>query len=253
MIQIIGMGMGLPQITAEASEALRGCDYIIAASKRDDDGLLALRREVCRAYDLLLVVVPDRERDRVSMSSTGETGSTGGGTMSAAYETSVQDWHATRVAAYRDVIATHAGRPGFLVWGDPALYDSTIRIVRELDPDYSVVPGISAPQLLAARHRMVLHEVGQPVLITTQRRLASSIAGGAENLVVMLTSGLSDDLIAEAGIADWQIWWGANLGTPSERLIAGRVGDVAEQIRTSRAAARAEAGWVMDLFLVRRP
>lgn len=242
MIQIIGIGMGLGQITTEAAAALRQCDYIIAASKREDDGLLALRREVCHAYDLPLIVVPDPERDRVSTGSTTE-----------AYEDSVQDWHAARVAAYRDVIATHAGRPGFLVWGDPALYDSTIRIVRELDDDYSVIAGISAPQLLAARHRIVLHEVGQPVLITTQRRLASAVAGGASNAVVMLTSGFSDDLVDEAGIGDWQIWWGANLGTPSERLVSGRVASIAGEIRAARDAAKADAGWVMDLYLVRRP
>jgi precorrin-6A synthase len=233
MIRVIGMGMGPSQITAEAAEALRGCDYVIAASKREDDGLLALRREVCHAYDLPLVVVPDPERDRDDP---------------ADYPGAVKDWHQARVSAYREVIATHAGRPGFLVWGDPALYDSTIRIVRELDDDYTVVAGISAPQLLAARHRIVLHEVGQPVLITTQRRLAAAVAGGAENIVVMLTSGFSSD-----GVEDWQVWWGANLGTPSERLVSGRVADVADAIGQARDAARAEAGWVMDLFLIRKP
>lgn len=241
MIQVIGIGMGLGQITAEAAEALRGCDYVIAASKRDDDGLLALRSEVCDAYDLPLVVVPDPERDRDASSvASGE-----------AYVDAVQDWHTARVNAYREVISTRAGRPGFLVWGDPALYDSTIRIVRELDEDYTVVAGVSAPQLLAARHRIVLHEVGQPVLITTQRRLASAIADGAQNVVVMLTSGFPDDLAAQ--IADWQIWWGANLGVPSQRLVSGRVADVADQIRAARDAAKADAGWVMDLYLVRKP
>lgn len=242
MIQVIGIGMGLGQITTEAAAALRECDYIVAAAKREDDGLLALRREVCHAYDLPLIVVPDPERDRVPTGST-----------TRAYVESVRDWHAARVAAYRDVIATHAGRPGFLVWGDPALYDSTIRIVSELDDDYTVVAGISAPQLLAARHRIVLHEVGHSVLVTTQRRLAAAVSDGATNAVVMLTSGFPDELIVEAGIADWQIWWAANLGTTSERLVSGRVSDVAGEIRAARAAAKAEAGWVMDLYLVRRP
>ena len=243
MIQVIGIGMGLSQVTAEAAAALRGCDYIIAASKREDDGLLALRSEVCDAYDLPLIVVPDPERDRDPESVKA----------GSAYVGAVKDWHSARVAAYREVIATRAGRPGFLVWGDPALYDSTIRIVRELDDDYTVIAGVSAPQLLAARHRIVLHEVGQPVLITTQRRLASAVAAGAENAVVMLTSGFSDELVAEAGIADWQIWWGANLGVPSERLVSGRVADVAGDIRAARDAAKADAGWVMDLYLVRKP
>lgn len=234
MIKVLGIGMGLHQITAEVAEALRTCDYVIAASKRDDDELLAVRREVCDAYGLPLVAVPDPQRDREPVGDGG-------------YVTAVVDWHHARVEAYRQVIEERGGTPAFLVWGDPALYDSTIRIVRELDPDYEVLAGISAPQLLAARHRIVLHEVGQPVLITTQRQLAAAVAGGAENVVVMLTSGFSEE-----GIADWTIWWGANLGTPSERLVSGLVGEVADEIRAARESVKAEAGWVMDLFLVRR-
>jgi precorrin-6A synthase len=233
MIRVLGMGTGLHQITPEVADALRASDYVIAASKRDDDGLLALRREVCEAYDLPLIVVPDPERDRDDP---------------ADYPRAVADWHRARVEAYRKVLHARGGEPAFLVWGDPALYDSTIRIVRDLDPDYEVLPGVSAPQLLAARHRIVLHEVGQPVLITTQRRLPSAVAEGATNVVVMLTSGF-----VEAGIEDWRIWWGANLGTRSERLVCGLVGEVADDIRAARAAAKAQAGWVMDLFLVRRP
>ena len=233
MISVIGIGMGPSQLTAEAASALGSCDYILAASKGSDDGLLAIRSAVCDAYDLPLIVVPDPERDRDAP---------------ADYARAVTDWHAARVDAYREVIATHAGRPGFLVWGDPSLYDSTIRIVRELDPSFTVVPGVSAPQLLAARHRIVLHEIGQPVLITTQRRLPSAVVEGASNIVVMLTSGFSPE-----GIEDWQIWWGANLGVPSERLVSGRVSEVAASIREAREAAKAEAGWVMDLYLVRKP
>ena len=45
-ISVIGMGMGLSQLTAEAVAALQECDYVIAASKSADDGLLALRRRL---------------------------------------------------------------------------------------------------------------------------------------------------------------------------------------------------------------
>lgn len=232
MIRVVGTGMGPTQMTAEASAALRECDYVIAASKRADDELLAIRRAICEAHRVPLVVVPDPERDRDDPSD---------------YAGAVVDWHRARIAAYQAVIEEQGGTPGFLVWGDPALYDSTIRIVRELDPDFVVYPGVSAPQMLAARHRIVLHEVGQPVLITTQRRLAEAIADGAENIVVMLTSGFATD-----GIEDWQIWWGANLGTPYERLVCGRVDEVADEIREAREAAQTAAGWVMDVLLVRK-
>ena len=54
------------------------------------------------------------------------------------------------------------------------------------------------------------------------------------------------------GLDDWQIWWGANLGTASEELVAGRVGDVLADVDAARVRARAAAGWVMDVFLLRR-
>ena len=69
-----------------------------------------------------------------------------------------------RAAAYAEVIRRElpdGGTVGFLVWGDPALYDSTIRIVESVAalgrrPATDVVPGISSVQLLAARHQIML-------------------------------------------------------------------------------------------------
>jgi precorrin-6A synthase len=233
VIRILGIGMGLQHVTPEVADALRECDYVIAASKREDDDLLAVRREICEAHGVDLVTVLDPKRDREPVGDGG-------------YITTVADWHEARVAAYRAVIAERGGTAGFLVWGDPSLYDSTIRIVEQLGVDYDVLPGIAAPQLLAAAHRVVLHGIGEPVVHTTERRLPEAVAAGAENVVVMLTSGF-----APVDVDDWQVFWGANLGTTSQRLVSGRVGDVAEEIRTARAEARAEAGWVMDLYLLR--
>jgi precorrin-6A synthase len=232
VVRVVGIGMGPQHVTPEATAALRASTYVVAAAKRDDDPLLAVRREVAAAHGLEVVAVPDPERDR----SPDD------------YDRAVRDWHEARVAAYREVLAERDGDPAFLVWGDPALYDSTIRVVSSLGLPYEVVAGISAPQLLAARHGIVLHEVGAPVHVTTERRLAADVAAGQTNLLVMLTSGTELD-----GLDDWSIWWGANLGAPSERLVHGRVGDVRAALADARAAARGEAGWVMDAFLVRAP
>ena len=237
IIRVVGIGMGLQHVTPEAAAALRASAYVVAAAKRADDPLLAVRRAVCEAHGLELVAVPDPERDRDDP---------------ADYPGAVRDWHAARTAAWADAITERDGDPAFLVWGDPALYDSTIRVVdavaERLGASVEVVAGVSAPQLLAARHRVVLHEVGQPVHITTERRLRADVEAGQRNLVVMLTSGV--DL---AGLDDWSVWWGANLGAAGEALVAGRVGDVAASIETARERSRAEAGWVMDLYLLRAP
>ncbi|THI96133.1 MULTISPECIES: precorrin 6A synthase [Nocardioides] len=227
--------MGPQHVTPEVAAALRDCDYAVAVEKRTDDPLLAVRRAVCEAHGVQLVVVPDPARDRAP------------GLSAAGYERAVSDWYDARLAAYRGVLAERGGVAAFLVWGDPSLYDGTIRVVEELGVPYDVLPGISAPQVLAARHRIVLHDVGAPVHVTTARRLRDDAAAGQGNLVVMLTAGV--DL---GGFEDWQIWWGANLGGVGERLVGGRVGDVLEELVAAREAAKAEAGWVMDLFLLRR-
>ena len=55
------------------------------------------------------------------------------------------------------------------------------------------------------------------------------------------------------GLDDWHVWWGANLGTDSEYLITGVAGEAAVGIADARERVRAESGWVMDVYLLRRP
>lgn len=236
-VRVIGVGMGPQHVTREAANALRTVDYVLAFAKGEDDPLLEVRAQVCRAYgDPPLVVVSDPPRDRDDPDD---------------YARAVHDWHEARVTAHLRVLDERPGDVGMLVWGDPSLYDSTLRIVeamaQRVDLEIDVTPGISAPQLLAARHRIVLHEVGRPVHVTTGRRLREAIEQGQDNVVVMLNRTL--DLV---GLEDWRIWWGANLGTPSEELLSGRVGDVLPAVEEARERARAAAGWVMDLYLLRR-
>lgn len=236
-VRIIGIGCHSGQLTGEAVAALRSVDYVIAADKGADDPLLGLRRALCEEYGVPLVAVPDPERDRDDP---------------ADYRGAVRDWHDARTTAYEQVLRRRPGDVGFLVWGDPAYYDSTIRVVERLaarlDLDHDVIPGISALSLLAARHRIVLHDVGRPVLVTTGRRLAGEVAAGHDHLVVMLDGRLT----AAELEGDWDIWWGANLGAPSEALVAGRLADVVDPIRRARDRARASAGWVMDTYLLSR-
>ncbi len=238
-VRILGIGMGPRHVTREVADALRGCDYAVAARKSEDDGLLALRQAVCDEYGLPLVAVPDPARDRDDP---------------ADYAAAVAAWHEARVAAYERVLGERGGTAAFLVWGDPSLYDSTLRIVERIAArgavavEYDVLPGVSAPQLLAARHRIVLHEVGRPVHVTPARRLREAVDAGQDNIVVMLGGEL--DL---TGLEHWSIWWGANMGTDTEELVSGRVGGVLLDIAARRRRTRARAGWMMDAALLRRP
>jgi len=168
------------------------------------------------------------------------------------YTAAVADWHAARARLWADAIETELGADGvgaFLAWGDPSLYDSTLRILDQVaehvELSYDVIPGITAVQALTARHRILLNDVGEPVLITTGRQLRShGLTGSA---VVML-----DGDCAFLGCPpETRIWWGAYLGTDDELLVAGTVGEVGERIATLRADARARHGWIMDTYLLR--
>jgi precorrin-6A synthase len=248
-VRILGVGMGPQHVTPEVAEALRSVDYVLAADKGSDgdhDGLLALRRAIVEAHtdgSVDIVGVRDPPRDRAADLNA------------AGYQRAVTDWHDARAAAYADVLRRREGSAAFLVLGDPSLYDSTIRVVEKIQQlgvpvEFDVLPGISALQLLAARHRIVLHEVGRSVHITTARLLQDAVAAGQDNIVTMLNP--PPERLDLTGLDDWSVWWAANLGAAGERLISGRLGDVTGQIADARERARADTGWVMDIYLLRR-
>ncbi len=247
-VQIIGIGAGSPDhVTQQAISALGEVDVFLVADKgASKDELVALRRAICERFipadhDYDFVTVPDPQRGADATRGT------------AAYEQGVADWHAARADAYARIID---GLPpqtvvGFLVWGDPAFYDSTIRIVDAValrtPLDVRVVPGISAFQALAAAHGVVLHDVGQPVHITTGRRLLAEWRPDLGTVVVMLDGGLACREIVSVA-PDLVIRWGAYVGMPQQQLRSGRLADVIEELVTLRAALRNEHGWVMDVY-----
>jgi precorrin-6A synthase len=193
-----------------------------------------------------VVEARDPERDRAA-----------GG---AAYSPAVGDWRSARAEIYERLISRELGEEetgAFLVWGDPALYDSTLGILQEVharggtDFTWDVIPGISSVSALAARHRTGLNQVGRPVHITTGRRLAEhGLPEGVDDVVVMLDAHQAFGRLA--GQEDLDIHWGAYLGTPDEILVSGRLAEVAGLIRATRAEARARKGWIMDTYLLRR-
>ncbi len=221
-VRLIGIGTGHPdQVTVEAVQALRSCDAFLVPDKAD--GAEAATEELVRAREGVLhrhvgagarlVTFDDPPRDRQPHTD-------------ASYQQAVDDWHDARAAAFGAAITAtvpEGGTVGLLVWGDPAFYDSTIRVLDRIvatgaDVTYDVVPGIGAVSVLAARHRLVLNTVGSSVTVTTGRRLLDEVAAGRDNLVVMLDGSLTCSHLDGAA---WDIWWGANLGT-CRGVAAGR-------------------------------
>jgi precorrin-6A synthase len=144
---------------------------------------------------------------------------------------------------------------GFLVWGDPTLYDSTIRIIEAIAQEgrhqleYEVIPGITSVQALAAKHKTTLNRIGQSVEITTGRKIAAGFPDDADSVVVMLDAGDSYKRFADQDI---DIYWGAYVGMPDEILVSGKLSDVVHDIERMRTDARRANGWIMDSYLMRR-
>ncbi|MEE4686217.1 precorrin-6A synthase (deacetylating) [Pseudomonas alliivorans] len=248
-ILLIGMGAGDPeQITVQAINALNRANAVFLLDKGyADDDLLQVRKAICERYithtDYRLVQVQDPRRENDPYG----------------YERGVEHWHEQRAILFERLIGDELGENAvgaFLVWGDPALYDSTMRILdrvlargREV-LEYQVIPGITSVQALVASHRIPLNRIGEPLLITTGRRLAASPEDEPDNTVVMLDAHCTFDRFVGKGL---DIYWGAYLGTQDEILVSGRLDDVCEQIKRLRAEARQRKGWVMDTYLLRRP
>lgn len=248
-IIVIGIGAGNPDyLTVQAITALNEASVFFVVDKGDTKAdLLDLRAEICRRFidgdDYRIVSIEEPARDRGA----------------AGYRGAVSDWHAARAARFEEAILSELPEDGcgaFLVWGDPCLYDSTLRVIDRILAngrvgfDYRVVPGITSVQALAAEHRIPLNRIGEPVHITTGRRIADGMPAELDAAVVMLDAGL-----ACAGLADpeLEIFWGAFLGTPDQVVASGRVVEVAAEIAERKRRLRAEHGWIMDTYLLRRP
>ncbi len=248
-ILIIGIGAGNPEhITIQAVNALRQVDVFFVTDKgAGKEDLMRLRTQLCERYipepRYRTIEVKDPQRDR----------------SASDYESAVEAWHEQRAAIYAALIREQLGENecgGFLVWGDPALYDSTIRIIGDIAArgdvalDYEVIPGISSIQVLAARHRIPLNQIGAPVQITTGRRLAENPGLHSGDAVVLL-----DGECAFNDVTDRQteIYWGAYLGTAQEILLSGTLREVAARIESVRSEARERNGWIMDTYLLRKP
>ena len=250
-IKIIGVGAGDPShVTMQAVEALNTVDVFFLMEKGPSkDELLALRREVCRRY-----IRPDRTY-RFAEGTTPERDR-----GAADYLAAVDDLNDRKGAAVERLIAEEMADgecAGYLAWGDPALYDSTIRIIRTIaergrhDIVWEVIPGVSSLQALTARHKVTLNSIGRPVLITTGRRLAADgFPAGTDSVAVMLDA--ENSFLAFRDDPSVEIYWGAYVGAANEILIAGPVAEVADEIVRRRAEARAANGWIMDSYLLRR-
>lgn len=246
-VHVIGIGSGDPeQLTLQAVRVLADLDVVLIVDKgRPTDELVEVRREICRRHitrPYRLVDIPEQSRERAA----------------ADYPGAVADWYDLRAIAFEEALRTSVEpgeNAGILVWGDPALYDSTLRVLDRVrtrgvvEFEVKVVPGITSLQVLAAAHRVTFTGVGEPVHVTTGRRLLGGMPDGLDDVLVMLDGSGAFEKLTDPDI---DIYWGAYLGMPDELLVAGDLQERKAEIAELRAAARDRKGWIMDSYLLRR-
>jgi precorrin-6A synthase len=245
-VYVIGIGAGNPEyITVQAVKALNQVDVFFFPDKGEaKEELVRLRKEICGRYienpRYRIVEAVDPVRDPAIED----------------YTERVEHWHHQRLLLYEELLQRELGKGqcgGFLVWGDPSLYDSTLRIIHQLTArenitfDYEVIPGITSIQALAAGHKIPLHGIGESVLITTGRNLVNDLSTREDNTIVMLDGQCAFKNIPDD---DLTIFWGAYLGMEDEILVSGTLSETSEKIEAVRNEERARKGWIMDTYLL---
>jgi precorrin-6A synthase len=247
-VLVIGIGAGNPDfITIQAINAMNRVDVFFIPDKGIEKADLSRVRRLIidrhvrdRPFRTVEYQVPSRCRE------------------SEDYEGTVSAWHADIADTFGRMILEELGEfevGAFLVWGDPTLYDSTLRILEHLraqggfELDYDVIPGISSVQALAAQHRVALNAVGRAVLITNGRELATGFPDKVDSVMVLLNA----EKALRSADGELEAYWGAYVGMAEEILVSGKLKDIVDEIETIRSAARSKNGWIMDCVLLKKP
>ncbi|WP_413868649.1 precorrin-6A synthase (deacetylating) [Albidovulum sp.] len=246
-LHLIGIGTGNPDhLTLQAIKALNASDLVLIPRKGETKADLAeLRRSIC-AEVLTNTAVRIAEFDLPVRDAANPS-----------YRAGVDDWHDAIAAVWKDTVLAELGPDGrvaLLVWGDPSLYDSTLRIAgrvgQSLPLTVRVVPGITSLQALTASHAIPLNDVGDPFIVTTGRQLRDhGWPAGVRTVAVMLDGECSFRAIPPERVT---IWWGAYVGMENELILSGPLSETAARIVAARAAARDRHGWIMDIYILRR-
>ena len=196
-VTLIGIGTGNPDhVTMEGMRAIREAPLILVPRKAGKDDLAHLRHRIVEVSGSAARIVhfdyPQRDE-------------------TLPYNVRVAAWH-DEIARRWQVALGDADRVALLVWGDPGLYDSTLRIAARLPGATArVIPGITALQALTAAHAIPFNTVNGPVTVTTGRRLREGgWPDGAETVIVMLDAECSFQVLDPT----LHVWWGAYLGMP---------------------------------------
>ena len=242
-IFIIGIGTGNPEhLTLEGMNTIKKMDIILLPRKNEQkQELLNFRKYICglNATKKKTIVeeydVPERSN-------------------SLTYSNSVNIWHKKISENILNVIKKFdkkLNKFAFLIWGDPGLFDSTLRIISKIEIKHKlkVISGITSIQSLTSAFSISLNQIGSSVLITNGRNLKKEMFSNNQNVLVMLDGKYS---FKNLDSKNYYIWWGAYLGMKKQILIKGILANVEKKIIFEKKKSKSINGWIMDTYLLKK-
>ena len=243
-IYLIGIGTGnLNHLTLEAVKTLNNVDLILIPKKSSDTiDLLNIRLEICKTlithskYNITEFQIPIRDNKKE-------------------YSLSVKQWHTEIAATWKKTIVSYKGKKdkvGLLIWGDPSLYDSSIKIAEKIIDTHNitVIPGITSIQALMAAHKINMNKIGKPFFVTTGRFLKQKgLFFDKDRSFVMLDGNCSFQYI---NTEIYYMWWGAYLGMKKEIIYKGYLNEIYEKVISKSKMAKLKYGWIMDTYLLQK-
>jgi len=239
-VYLIGMGPGnLKYLTLEAVDLIKRLPLFLIPLKSSKKTYLTEKRKeilykIRKDQNFKILEIPFPERKRGFQ-----------------YKKAVASWRRKKAEILIKVLQKESTEEaGFIVWGDPSIYDGHIEIFKDVQKqipiEFEIIPGISAFQILSAKHKIPLTRIAGSLLFTTPRGL-KRLSEIKENTVVFLDNYES---YRKFNQEDLKIYWGAYLGTEKEVLLSGKLSEVKEKIIELRRRLRKENGWIMEIYFL---
>lgn len=240
-LYLIGIGPGDPKyLTLEAKDLIDKLNlFLIPQKKGKKEKLTEKRIETLKfikgnkPFQCVYLPFPERERG-------------------LNYKEKVKEWRQKKGIILREtLLSLNEDEAGFLIWGDPTLYDGHIDIVRavarEIGISFEVIPGISSFQVLGAKLKISLTDLSTPLTFHTPRTLRK-IKNIEHPVIVFLDNYETFNLFKDQ---DLEIFWGIYVGQEQERFVFGELSERAEEIKTLRKKLKEKWGYLMEIYLLK--
>ncbi len=240
-LYLLGIGPGDPKyLTQEAKELIERLSLFLVPQKvgakeelTEKRTSLLKRIKGSTHYEIIYLPFPEREKG-------------------SNYRESVKEWRLKKAQILKNaLLKIDTEEAGFLIWGDPTIYDGHIDILKiiesELTIEWEVIPGLSSFQVLAAKGKLSLTELSTPLSFHTPRTLRK-LKHIEHPVVVFLDNYETFNLFKKEPL---QILWGAYVGTEDEVYVKGPLIDKAEEIKKARKNYKEKKGYLMEIYLLK--